>query len=68
MSKKELTMTESESATKDPICGMTVSEATAIHEERDGKTYYFCSDGCRQRFLATSAGGKAEDKTGGCCG
>ena len=23
---------------KDPICGMTVDKATAIHAERDGKT------------------------------
>ena len=29
--------------TKDLICGMTVDEATALHTERDGKTFYFCS-------------------------
>ncbi len=28
--------------TKDPICSMTVDEATALHVERDGKTFYFC--------------------------
>ncbi|MEO5926462.1 MAG: YHS domain-containing protein [Bryobacteraceae bacterium] len=60
-------MTESKLTTKDPICGMTVDEATAIRAERDGKTSYFCSDGCRQKFLAASAGGKVEDKPGGCC-
>jgi len=38
----------------DPICGMTVDEATARHEERDGETFYFCSDGCREKFLAQS--------------
>ncbi len=28
----------------DPICGMTVDDATARHAERDGKTYSFCSE------------------------
>ena len=37
---------------KDPICGMTVDEATALSAERDGETFYFCSDHCRQTFLA----------------
>jgi len=32
-------MTETKSITKDPVCGMTVDEATAIHAERDGKTW-----------------------------
>ena len=32
-------MTETQSVTKDPVCGMTVDEATAIHAERDGKTW-----------------------------
>ncbi len=43
-------MTDSKSMTKDPICGMTVDEATALHAERDGKTFYFCSNHCRQKF------------------
>jgi YHS domain-containing protein len=46
-------MNESKTVTKDPICGMTVDEATALHAERDGKTFYFCSDHCRQKFLST---------------
>jgi Cu+-exporting ATPase len=36
----------------DPICGMTVDEATALRAERDGKTYYFCHEHCRRKFLA----------------
>jgi Cu+-exporting ATPase len=32
---------------------MTVDEATALHTERDGKTFYFCGDRCRQKFLST---------------
>ncbi len=31
---------------------MQVDEATALHAERDGQTYYFCCEHCRQKFLA----------------
>jgi xanthine dehydrogenase accessory factor len=35
----------------DPVCGMTVDVATARHRAvHEGRTYYFCSAGCRQRF------------------
>lgn len=61
-------LTESKSLTKDPICGMTVDEATALHADRDGKTFYFCGDHCRQKFLSTPAGVKVETKPGSCCG
>jgi Cu+-exporting ATPase len=37
--------------TRDPICGMDVDEATALRAERDGQTFYFCCESCRQRFL-----------------
>ncbi|HQU47264.1 MAG TPA: heavy metal-binding domain-containing protein, partial [Pirellulales bacterium] len=36
----------------DPICHMQVDEATALTAERDGQTYYFCCESCRQKFLA----------------
>jgi YHS domain-containing protein len=67
-STKEQTMNETKSVTKDPICGMTVDQATAIRAERDGKTFYFCGEHCRQIFLAKPAGAKQEEKSGGCCG
>jgi Cu+-exporting ATPase len=35
----------------DPICGMTVDERTAVSAERDGQTFYFCSEHCRRRFV-----------------
>jgi Cu+-exporting ATPase len=63
-----MTMKESTSATKDPICGMTVDEATALHTERDGKKFYFCSDHCQKKFLSTPAGAKPKDGSRGCCG
>jgi len=39
----------------DPICGMTVDEATARSGERDGKTFFFCSEHCRQKFLGSES-------------
>jgi len=46
--------------TKDPICGMTVDETTALHAERDGQTFYFCSEHCLEKFFSTAAGVKPE--------
>ena len=60
-------MNKATSATKDPMCGMTVAPATALHAEREGKTFYFCSEHCRANFLASPAGAKPENKSGGCC-
>lgn len=38
---------------RDPVCGMTVVVAGARHvAQHDGRTYYFCCGGCRERFLA----------------
>jgi uncharacterized protein len=37
----------------DPVCGMTVDPSSApASAARDGETVYFCSLGCRDRFLA----------------
>lgn len=37
----------------DPVCGMQVEIANApARSERDGQTYWFCSDHCRRRFEA----------------
>jgi Cu+-exporting ATPase len=49
----------------DPICGMTVDEASVLRAERDGQTFYFCGDHCRQRFLSTPATAKHEEKPQG---
>ena len=36
---------------KDPVCGMTVDEKTpAATSEFQNKTYYFCSEHCKQQF------------------
>jgi len=34
----------------DPVCGMTVDRSTEHTAVHDGRTYYFCSAGCRARF------------------
>lgn len=35
----------------DPICGMEVDPQSAEYKsEYRGKTYYFCSFGCKQQF------------------
>ena len=59
---------EAKTPTQDPMCGMAVDESTALSAQRDGKTFYFCSDTCRQKFLSTPADGKPADKHHGCCG
>ena len=51
--------------TKDPICGMTVDKETALSAERDGESFYFCSDHCRQKFLSTPVTAKPEEKPQG---
>ncbi len=35
---------------KDPVCKMDVDPARALKAERDGKTYYFCSEYCKEQF------------------
>ncbi|HLW91577.1 MAG TPA: heavy metal translocating P-type ATPase [Roseiarcus sp.] len=42
-----------EGQARDPVCGMSVTIATAKHQaEHGGKTYYFCSGRCREKFVA----------------
>jgi len=56
-SKMELVATgSSASLEKDPVCGMEISPQKAQKTGREslyqGKTYYFCSDACKQAFDA----------------
>jgi Cu+-exporting ATPase len=38
---------------KDPVCGMSVDpHATPHRAEHNGRPYYFCSAGCRTKFVA----------------
>jgi Cu+-exporting ATPase len=41
---------------KDPVCGMSVDPHTAaLRADHDGHPYYFCSAGCRTKFVADPA-------------
>ena len=36
---------------KDPVCGMTIEPDDAVATvEYEGKTYYFCSQECKEAF------------------
>jgi Cu+-exporting ATPase len=39
-------------ALKDPVCGMTVTENSPHSFTHAGKTFYFCSVRCREKFVA----------------
>jgi uncharacterized membrane protein YraQ (UPF0718 family)/YHS domain-containing protein len=39
----------------DPVCGMKVDKHKALQAERDGHTFYFCSDHCRDQFPVASS-------------
>lgn len=59
---------DQDTTTRDPICGMSVNEKTALHATRDGENFYFCSEHCREKFLSEHAAAKSTSKSGGCCG
>jgi Cu+-exporting ATPase len=38
---------------KDPVCGKDLQPNTAVGSiNREGKTFYFCSDACKAKFDA----------------
>ncbi|QTC92193.1 heavy metal translocating P-type ATPase [Brevundimonas goettingensis] len=40
-------------AVKDPVCGMSVDPTTTAHRaNHDGQDYFFCSAGCRTKFIS----------------
>jgi len=51
MDDKEEAAQEMGTTVKDPVCGMDVDPAKAEHQsEHNGETYYFCSEGCLNKF------------------
>jgi YHS domain-containing protein len=36
---------------QDPVCKTFIPRREALKAERDGQTYFFCSEGCLKRFL-----------------
>jgi P-type Cu+ transporter len=43
-------------AAVDPVCGMTVQPEKAVAFEHDGRTHYFCSTHCLDKFKANPQG------------
>ncbi len=49
----DATLQASAAAAVDPVCGMSVDPHKAtLKAEQGGRTYYFCSPGCRTKFIA----------------
>jgi Cu+-exporting ATPase len=50
--RKEINMTTQSTTTQtDPVCGMQVDPSGAAgSSQHAGKTYYFCSPGCKAKF------------------
>jgi YHS domain-containing protein len=40
---------------KDPVCGTYIATATSIKERVGGETYHFCSQECRDKYVASLA-------------
>jgi YHS domain-containing protein len=40
---------------RDPVCGMTVDRSKALRERYAGATHFFCSEHCRDAFVADPA-------------
>ncbi len=40
----------SELLVQDPVCKTFIPRQDALRLEKDGKSYYFCSEGCLKRF------------------
>lgn len=48
----------------DPICGMRVDRGKALTAERDGRTWYFCSEACRSAFVSGAGDHAGHDHAG----
>ena len=58
--KEEATQEEATTVVDDTLmaecaggCGMTVEKAKMVTHEVDGKTHYFCSEMCKENYLAS---------------
>jgi YHS domain-containing protein len=40
---------------KDPVCGTYIAAASSIKEKVGGQTFHFCSQECRDKYVATLA-------------
>jgi Cu+-exporting ATPase len=44
--------TEPANSTVDPVCGMAVAKDSPHHAQHGGREFFFCSEGCRKKFIA----------------
>jgi YHS domain-containing protein len=47
---------ESNQMVKDPVCGMYLDSRLAVRMENRKGTFYFCSEGCKDKFKGISPG------------
>jgi YHS domain-containing protein len=63
---------EEQGKQKDPVCGKEIdTDKAAAKISASGKTFYFCSLGCKEEFGKNPGkylGGSDQDKHCGCCG
>lgn len=45
---------EPDTLMQDPVCGTFIPRKEALKEVKDGKEYFFCSEGCLKRFRRSS--------------
>lgn len=51
----------------DLVCGMKIDKREAVStSEHQGKSYYFCSEGCKKKFDQNPEN-YVEEKQTGCC-
>ncbi len=43
---------EIEKMEKDPVCGTYIPVKTSLKLKSEGKTYYFCSEKCREEYIS----------------
>ncbi len=49
-------MTVQDVLEEDPVCHILIPRHEAVRLRQDGKTYYFCSDACCDKFIGRAGG------------
>lgn len=47
---------ETEVLVQDPVCGTFIPRQDALKAQKDGRDYFFCSEGCLKRFRRSGPG------------
>lgn len=54
----------SDTLVQDPVCKTFIPRREALKVHHDGKDYFFCSEGCRRRFLQETQKSARERSSG----